>query len=127
MAISVDEVTKIISIPKADLIFISGTTYELDTEVLRGELRVWEATTPGSWRSITHNRFPPYIISGVTYAQAINITNGYTITFEDGQYRVLLTGSNNNILDVSNVNQVSIAPQNSAGLVISRAEFGKIN
>lgn len=118
MAIAIDEVTKIISIPQADLTFISGTTYQLDTDAFRLELKNWEASLPGSWRSRTHLHNPEYVISGVTYARAINIINGYTVTFEDGQYRVLLTGSNNNILDVTNVNQVSIVPLNSAGLVV---------
>jgi hypothetical protein len=118
MAISVDEVTKIITIPKADLTFLSGIDYELDTNAFRLELKTWEASEAGSWRSITNLHNPEYIISGVTYARAINIINGYTVTFEDGQYRVFLVGSNNNILDVVNVNQVSVSPLNSAGLIV---------
>ena len=119
MAISVDEVTRIISVPKADLIFVSGIDYELDTDVFRLELRVWEQSTPGSWRSITHKHNQEFTLSGVVYARVIEIVNSYTVTFEDGQYRVTLVGSNNNILDVTNANQVSVSPTNSAGLIVS--------
>jgi hypothetical protein len=117
MAISVNEVTKVISVPQADLTFVSGVTYTHDTDAFRLELRDWESSTPGAWRSITHKHNPPVTVGGVTLGRVIEIINGYTITYEDGQYRVILEGSNNNILDVANVNQVSIATQNSAGLI----------
>lgn len=120
MAITVDEVTKVISIPQADLLFISGSLYQLDTDAFRLALRVWESSVPGDWRSITHKHNPPVTVGGVTLARVVEIINGYTITFEDGQYRVILVGSNNNILDVANLNQVSIAPTNSAGLTFSK-------
>jgi len=48
----------------------------------------------------------------------VEIINGYTVTFEDGQYRVTLLGANSNVADVTNVNQVSIQPNNSAGQVV---------
>ena len=41
----------------------------------------------------------------------IEIINGYTVTFQDGQYRVRFVGSNNNISDVANLNQVSLLPR----------------
>lgn len=120
MAISVDEVTKVITIPQADLLFVSAGIYQLDTDALRLELRNWESSVPGSWRSITHKHNPPVTVGGVSLARVVEVINGYTITFEDGQYRVILVGSNNNILDIANVNQVSIAPTNSAGLTYSK-------
>lgn len=118
MAISVNEVTKVIFIPQADLTFVSGDTYQLDTNAFRLELKNWESSTEGSWRSITNKHNPPVTVGGTTLARTIEIINGYTIHFEDGQYRVILQGSNNNIIDVAVVNQVSIVPQNSAGLVV---------
>jgi hypothetical protein len=57
------------------------------------------------------------VLGGVTYSRFIEFINGYTITFEDDQYAVNLVGSNNNISDVTNVNQVSVRSQNSAGLI----------
>lgn len=120
MAISVNEVTKVISILQADLLDLGGGIYQLDTDAFRLELRDWESSEQGSWRSITHKHNPPVTVGGVTLARVVEIINGYTITFEDGQYRVILVGSNNNILDVTNINQVSIAPTNSAGLTFSK-------
>lgn len=119
MTIAVDEVTKIISIPKADLTLVSGITYTHDTDAFRLELRNWESSEAGSWRSITHSHNQDVTIGGVILIDVIEIINGYTITYEDGQYRVILQGSNNNILDVANVNQVSISPTNSAGNIIT--------
>jgi hypothetical protein len=56
------------------------------------------------------------------------IVNGYTITYEDGQYAVNLVGANSNVADNVNVNQVSVRSANSAGLVqtreIEQAAFG---
>lgn len=124
MAITVDEVTKVISVPQADLTFIGAGIYNLDTNVFRLELRAWEASDAGSWRSITHKHNPDVTVGGVTLADVLEIINGYTITFEDLQYRVILIGTNNNILDVANVNQVSIAPTNSAGLQVVASGSG---
>jgi hypothetical protein len=121
MAISVDEVTKLISILQSDLTFVSATEYILDTEWLRDQLKIWESSTEGGWRERTHLRNPPFTTGSITVAQGIEIINGYTIEFEDtgSPYRVFLEGSNNNILDVAVLNgNVSIASQNSAGLQI---------
>lgn len=64
--------------------------------------------------------FPPYTISGFTYAQGILIIPPYFITFEDGQYAVALRNANNNIIDVATENQVRILSQNSGGLIFGR-------
>jgi hypothetical protein len=65
----------------------------------------------------THEHFTEIVLSGVTYARVIKIINGYTLTFEDGQYAVNLTGANSNLAEVANVNQVSVRSNNSAGLI----------
>jgi hypothetical protein len=70
---------------------------------------------------ITHQHNPPLAVGGIELARVIEIINGYTVTFEDGQYSVNLSGSNSNIADVVNANQVSIRSGNSAGLVTSSA------
>jgi len=67
----------------------------------------------------THSHNTELILGGITYARAINIINGYTITFEDGQYAVNLVGANSNVGDRVNVNQVSVRSANSAGLITS--------
>lgn len=69
----------------------------------------------------THRHNTAVTIAGITYARFIEIINGYSITFENGQYSVRLAGSNNNFFDVANgilnQNSVQIIPGNSAGLI----------
>ncbi|MCK5610501.1 hypothetical protein KAR91_51990 [Candidatus Pacearchaeota archaeon] len=121
MSYSVDRATKVISIPKADLTLISGTLYELDTEVFRNELHTIQASEEGMVYDDMFYRNAPYAVAGITYAQSIQIINGYSITFENGAYSVRLIGSNNDIFDIEagilNQNTVQVIPNNSAGLV----------
>lgn len=119
MALSVNWITKVITVPQSDLTFISGTLYELDTEAFRLELHGIMAGEVGMSfiDSFQHNT--EVTVAGVTYARFIEIINGYTVEFEDGQYAVRLVGSNNNIFDEGVIvrNQVSVIPTNSAGLI----------
>ena len=91
--------------------------YEMDVNDFRLALKDEEDSVAGMPYLDTHQHNTEVVIGGVAYARFVEIINGYTITFEDGQYAVNLTGANNNILDVTNRNQVSIASQNSAGLI----------
>jgi len=119
MAITIDWDTKVISVPQADLTPIEGTLYELDVDAFRLELKALEDTEEGMNFPDTHRHNTEVVIAGATYARTVEIINGYTVTFENGSYRVRLAGANNNILDVANLNSVSIAPQNSAGLIVT--------
>ena len=74
-----------------------------------------------SERIINHNT--EVVLGGVTYARTIEVINGYTVTFEDGQYAVNLKGANNNLPDVMNVNQVSLRSANTAGMVGGQSEI----
>jgi len=118
MAISIDWTTGVISIPQADLSFISGTLYSLDTNVFWDDLKALEYGEEGIPWEDTQSRTAAITIAGVVYVPGIIILSPYTITFEDGQYAVRLDGTNNNIFDegIINRNQVSIIPTNSAGL-----------
>lgn len=117
----IDHVTKVIYIPKTDLTLISGTIYELDSNAFRLELKDWEDSEVGMPMDDTHRHNTEVTIAGVTYARTIEIINGYSIEFEDGQYTVIIVGSNNNFHDVLNgilaQNQVQVIPSNSAGLI----------
>lgn len=118
MAISVDWNTKVIFIPKSDLTLIQSIPTEirqLDLNVLRLELKGLE-DDEGITYEDTHNHNQPVSVGGVTLARVIEIINGYSVTFEDGQYAVNLVGANSNLSDVTNVNQVSVRSSNSAGL-----------
>jgi hypothetical protein len=123
MALSIDWATKVISIPKTDLTLIQGTLYELNTNEFRLWLKDIEDSEEGMPYEDTHRHNTEVTVAGVTYARVIEIINGYSITFEDGQYSVRLVGSNNNIWDIQNgilnQNQVQVIPTNSAGLIVS--------
>jgi hypothetical protein len=121
VAITIDWATKIISVPQSYLTNITGTLYELDTDQFRLDLKDLEDDVEGMPFPDTHQHNTEVTVAGVTYARVIEIINGYSITFEDGQYTIRLAGSNNNFFDVENgilnQNQVSVIPTNSAGLI----------
>lgn len=124
MAITVTWDTKIINVPKADTTLIQSNPTEireLDINVFRLTLKDLEAGAEGMPFLDTHRHNTEVLLAGITYARVIEIINGYTVTFEDGQYAVNLFGANHNVGDVTNVNQVSIRVNNSAGLISSPA------
>lgn len=120
MAITITFGTKVINVPKADMTLLQASPEirELDVNAFRLVLKDLEDGEAGMAFPHTHNHNPPVTVGGVTLARVVEIVNGYTITFEDGQYAVSLTGANNNIPDVMNVNQVSVRSANSAGMVV---------
>lgn len=121
MAFTVDPLTYIISVPQADLTHVGGTLYTFNTDTFRLGLKAWEASEEGMPHPKTHDHNTEVTIAGVTYARSINILAPYSIEFEDGQYSVILEGSNNNIFDIAEgileQNQVQVIPTNSAGLI----------
>lgn len=118
MALSINWITKVITVPQSDLTLISGSDYTYDIDAFRLELKAIEASEEGAPFLDTHRHVTEAILSGVTYARLVEIINGYTVEFEDGQYGVTLTGANHNIADVIVRNQVSIVTNNSAGLIV---------
>jgi hypothetical protein len=121
VALTVDWGNRVINIPQSYLTPVSGTLYELDTDTFRLDLKNLEDDEVGMAFPDTHRHNTSVTVAGVTYARFIEIINGYSLTFEDGQYSVRLTGSNNNFFDVENgilnQNQVQVIPGNSAGLI----------
>lgn len=117
MAISIDWGARIIHVPQADLTVIGGGLYELDVDAFRLLLKDLEDSEEGMAFPATHRHNTAVTLAGVTYARSVEIINEYTVTFEDGPYRVRFAGANHNIGDVTNVNQVSLLIQNSAGLI----------
>ena len=121
MAISVDFGTRVISVPRADMVLLSpaGAPTEirqLDIDTFRLTLNELQDTVAGITFPNTHAHNKAINLGGVVIARVIEMINGYTVTFEDGQYAVNLVGANSNIADVTNVNQVSVRSSNSAGL-----------
>lgn len=124
MAISVAWETGIISVPKSDTVFFgtdSVTGRELrtfDTLQFHRDLRSLLESVPGRPFPNTHSYEKETTIDGVSYASKLTINSAYyKVEFEDGNYRVILINTNNNIATVTVVNSVSIQPTNSAGLV----------
>jgi hypothetical protein len=123
MAISITWGTKVINIPKADTQLVQSSPTEirsLDLDNFRQTLNDLQDSEDGIPFETTHNHVPPITVGGVTLARVVEIINGYTVTFEDGQYAVNLVGANSNVGDVTNVNQVSVRSANSAGLTYSK-------
>lgn len=120
MAISINWANKIIFVPKEDtnLIQVFPTEIrELNLNTFRLALKDLEDSEDGMVFPDTHRHNAEVTVAGLTLARVIEIINGYTVTFEDGQYAVNLPGANSNVGDVVNVNQVSIRTFNSAGLI----------
>jgi len=119
MAISIDWAARVISVPQADLTLVqSPNTYELNLNTFRLALKALEASEDGMPELDTHRHSTEVVVSGTTLARTIEIINGYTVTFEDGQYAVNLVGANSNVAEVTNINQVSLRSANSAGLQV---------
>ena len=119
MAITIDWATKVINVPRNDMLLVQASPTEirqLDLDNFRLELKAIEQSFEGMPYPDTHRHNTTVTVGGVTLARVIEIINGYSVTFEDGQYAVNLSGANSNVADVSNVNQVSIRSANSAGL-----------
>jgi hypothetical protein len=133
MTISVDCLTRTVTVPKADttLIQASPEIRELNSNTFRLWLADWADGEDGIAMPYPFNHNTEVVIDGLAYARTIEIINGYTITFEEGvtPWAVNIVGSNNNIHSKTNVNHVSVRPNNSAGLVNVRAAedgaFGK--
>lgn len=118
MAYSVNWVTKVITIPVADLTLVSGTRYSLDMDIFRIEIRRLEhAFVDGLWAPLILDHANIRLdFAGSNYAAFDEIINGYTVTFATGPTRVDVLGSNHNLLDVTNATGIMVTSANSAGL-----------
>lgn len=117
--IFVDWATRIIFVPRVAMTLVQSvptTIYRLDLNTFRLKLNDLEDDQIGMAYPDTHRHNTTVEVGGVILARVIEIINGYTVTFEDGQYAVNLDGANSNVGDVVNVNQVSVRSANSAGL-----------
>ena len=119
MEISINWGDRIIHVPKSYLTSTPNPdVFNLDTDAFRLDLKGLEDSEFGMSYPDTHRHNTEVLLSGVIYARVIEIINGFTITFENGLYAINFYGSNNNYADVTNVNYVSIRPNNAAGLIV---------
>jgi len=130
MALALDPATKVITIPQADLTFVSGTLYELDTNQFRKDVMDLLASEDYIWMQDAYDHNTQYTVLGVTYARKVEFINGFSIQFEDtaSQYSVRMAGSNNNLFDAESgvlvpTPLVTVIGQNSAGLVSGGGGF----
>lgn len=120
MAITINWPTKVISVPRADMMLTQTSPFEireLNIETFRLTLRDLEDNIEGMPFPRTHKHNTEVTLGSLVLARVIEIVNGYTITFEDGNYAVDIVGANNNIADAVNLNQVQVRSYNSAGLI----------
>jgi hypothetical protein len=124
LAISVNWPTGVITVPQADLTFVSAGLYELDLNTFRLALKDLEDSEEGAVWPDTHRHNTAATLSGVTYARQVEILAPYTVTFEQKAqpYTVSCVGANHNLADVKNVNTVSLIVGNSAGLIVGGGE-----
>lgn len=122
MAISIDWGTGVITVNQTDpeLTFVSGDTYELDTNAFRLTLKALEEGAPFV-RTNKHNTI--VTIDGINYVRSFEIINGYTIQFlPDSSWRVRMDGASNNNVHSEGIlvqNQVQVIPSNSAGNTVT--------
>lgn len=119
--ISINWITKVITIPKADMALVQADPFEirkLDLDEFRLSLKSIEESEEGMPYLDTHRHNTEVVLGGITLARVIEIINGYSVVFEDGKYAVNAIGGNSNLADVLNLNQVSLRSFNSAGLQV---------
>lgn len=120
MALSINRLTSVIFVPRADLIFLSGDEYRLDINAFRKEVKAIEATEGGMAFITSFDHNPTITIPGAgTGGRSVIMVNGYTVEFEGGLgfYSVELDGANTNIAAARVINEVSIASKNTFGLI----------
>lgn len=131
MNVNIDWATKVITVPKVELTLVQLTPteiYSMELNAFRSALKDKEDDQEGMPFLDTHSHNTEVLLGGIVYARVLEIINGYTVEFEDGQYAVNLIGANSNVADNVNVNQVSVRSANSAGLISSAAiEFSSFN
>ena len=121
MTYAVNWSTRVITIPKADTIFVSSPPEirSLSVTTLWQNLIDLQDDEAGLPHPDIVLNTPPLTVAGVTLARVVQVINGYTITFEDGLWSVNILGGNSNLSDVVNKNQVGMNTGNSAGFVDS--------
>lgn len=125
MALTLDAATRVFTILQADLTFVSGALYDVDTDALRLEMMDLLDDEDYMYLPDAFSHNTEVTIAGVTYARLIEMINSFSLTFEDtgSAYAVRFIGSNSNMFDAENgilniTEKVSYIPTNSAGLQV---------
>lgn len=125
MALTVNPATRVWSVLQADLSFISGALYDLDTNQLKQDMMAVLSSEDYIWMddSFIHNT--QVTVAGTTFARTIEVINAHSIFLEDTSlaYSVRMINSNNNMFDVENgilipTGLVTVISTNSGGLIV---------
>jgi lipoprotein signal peptidase len=123
MTISINQVTKVVTIEQSDMTqtqTVPFIQYELDLDELHNTLRTLEANEDNTIYSRTHDHNTVVTISGTVLARVLIFLDPYTYTFEytGTPYAIKFAGANSNLLDKCNLNAgISFRESNSAGLI----------
>lgn len=122
MALTIDPSLKRVTIPQADLTFVSGSLYTFDTLQYMRDLNALLDDENYIWMDDAFVHNTEVSILGTTYARQILNANGWSLTFENTAMSVQYSGSNNDLFDSENgilINQplVNVIGTNSAGLI----------
>lgn len=114
---TVDWVARVVTVPLADLTFVSGSNYTLATADVHNELRRLEwAFADGLWAPAILNHFETLVLSGIPKTRTIQMINGYTWKISASDINVSLLGIDSNLLDTYIPgNGISILANNSVG------------
>jgi hypothetical protein len=131
VAISINPLTYVIYVPKADMTLTQSSpeTRELNVNAFRLELKSLEDDPDyGVFLYKTHSHNTEVALAGLTYARTVEVLAPYTVEFEDGQYTVNCVGANHNLSDRKVANQVSLIVNNAAGLISNaQIEYSSFN
>jgi len=123
MAYSVDWITKVILVPKTDLVAVSASPEIYDLNVVNFWVAIHDIQDGEGITYLDIMRSnAPVTLSGTTDARVVEIINGYTVEFENGSYQINLTTAKSNLLDVRVPNSVSL--NNQAGIIVSGSSGG---
>lgn len=116
MALSCHWPTKIITIPKTDLNFVSMGRYNLTVEKWFQLLRELQGTVEGMAETVTgalYSNTPPTSST----PRIVEVINGWKVQFENDQYSMEFIDGNTNIRDVEIKNLVSVGTNNTTGFI----------
>jgi hypothetical protein len=130
MAIDVNWVTGVISIPKADLALVQATPFEvrsLDIPQFHLDLRTIHASVQGAPYPKTHDHVLTYTLSGLVNPEAVIVLPPYTVEFEAGVYGASALNGNSNILERLVPSGVSFLGNNTTGPLQGAVNEGDIS
>jgi len=113
MALLVDWLTNIITVPKTDLILDSGTRYTITVDALLALLQDRGDDEDAMSFSTLHTNIPPT----ASTPRTVEVNDPYTWAFEDGLYSVSILNGNTNYRDVEVRNQTSVQTNNTTGFI----------